>query len=160
MKATINLEFTDQELTGFVERWANKTLANALGDLSRQVGPMVPTILDAVVRSAAGQAGGAPARTRSPESAPNPGRRNDALVLYESILRTRPADEVMIIVVDEAHKGRCIIHGRPRNGEELLAAIKAVHARPTEATYEVRFFGEELIGAGWVTITPDPVAGN
>ncbi len=46
MKATINLEFTDQELTGLVERWANKVVFNALGDLGKQVEPLMPLIRD------------------------------------------------------------------------------------------------------------------
>ena len=61
MKATINVEFTDQELTGLVERWANKVVVGALGDLANQVGPLIPAIRDAVMRAVTGQAAAAPA---------------------------------------------------------------------------------------------------
>jgi hypothetical protein len=68
MKATINLEFTDEELTRFAERWANKLVINALnsaigdlGDLAKQAGPLIPIIMSAVTNAVAGRAGAQPA---------------------------------------------------------------------------------------------------
>jgi len=158
MKATINLEFTDQELTGFVERWANKVLAGALSDLAGQVGPLVPAIRDVVMRAVAGQVDGFRAQASAEAS---PERPNDALAIYDSILSAYPAERVTIVVVDGSTKGRCVIRSKPRNAVELLAAIKAVHddeVRPQGATYAVWFFDENdrPLGTGWVTIAPDP----
>lgn len=226
MKATINLEFTDQELIGLVERWANKVVVGALGDLSRQVEPLMPLIRDIVMRAVAGQpVQGAPVpgtpsaqppfasceeellahctpiegvgalpgwechKCRTPNGtrrmqckrcghdrcgphfAPRPSapdaadQQRDALGLYETIIGDYPAEKTTIIVqwvVDGVPKGdRVMVPSRPRDAEELLAAIKAIHGPSVPpATYEVGFFSESKVplGAGWVTIpgTPDP----
>ena len=66
MKATINLEFTDQELVGFVERWANKLVVNALGDLGKQIGPLVPLFREAFMRTVAAETARGPAPSPSP----------------------------------------------------------------------------------------------
>jgi len=59
MRATINLEFNDQELQQFAERWANKTIVTALDHVLRGVGPSVVgavqnAVLQAVGRQVAG----------------------------------------------------------------------------------------------------------
>lgn len=59
MRATVNVEFTSEELTRFVEQWANKAivtaLSSALGSVSRSVSPsMLNTLRDAFVQAAVG----------------------------------------------------------------------------------------------------------
>jgi len=171
MKATINLEFTDQELTGFVERWANKVIASALSDLAGQVGPLVPVLRDVVMRAVAGSA---PTQADSVNGRPSPdiargGQPSEsALVLYEAILHDLPAEQVAIViqqVLDGSLNGdRILVPSKPRNAEELLAAVKAIHGPsvpPLGVMYAVRFYRDSKgIGAplaeGWVMIAPDP----
>ena len=59
MKATINLEFTDEELARFVERQVNKLVVSGLGNLADNLGPLMPMVQDVVARAVAvARAGG------------------------------------------------------------------------------------------------------
>lgn len=155
MKATINLEFTDKELTDLAERWATKALFTSLGDVGKQVEPLMPLIRDFVMRAVAGASPGVTSPPRGDaggDRRAEPARRPtiDPIRVYEEILECRPADAVTIIVqkaVDGYPIGdKVMLTDRPVDGAALHLSLQGLHARslyrsrPT--TYAISFYDE------------------
>jgi hypothetical protein len=88
---------------------------------------------------------------------------DDVLMKYDTILRIHSADSLYISVkrISGGSAMQQTVSGFPRNGRELYEAIRIVHGRHEEATYQVNFVdsnSKEYRGKGQIVMpeTRDP----
>jgi ribosomal protein L40E len=71
MRVAINVEFSEQELERFVERWTNKLIVDALSQVARGVSPsVIGAVQNAVMQAVIGQTAPSRGKASTPAEAP------------------------------------------------------------------------------------------